>query len=490
MKIFVATTLVAAACIDQAAATLLLGKGLIKGKGINLGTSFTGASTFTCPGNIDNKCTPEWEAGCDFVDLMAGTVGEYKKNLFSGFTCENSFFKRGGLRGRPSLPGKVITGKCGHKRAECPSISPGPSAGIDKFSIDSFEVTTSLDARMEFHYQMPDGAICKTTHDCSSQGTTVRNTQCGGAKKVWFVFPKQAKHKGRRFCKIGIHHIRWNCKDNKLKPIQSTSRDITNTKSEGIKTETHSGKDTTATVPAEQTSVIQSTLTQTQPGDTTSMQSTLTQTQGQSTLTQTQGQSTFTQTQPGDTTSMQSTLTQIQGQSTFTQTQGQSTLTPTQPGDTTSMQSTLTQTQGQSTFTQTQGQSTLTPTQPGDTTSMQSTLTQTQGQSTFTQTQGQSTLTPTQPGDTTSMQSTLTQTQARRHDLDAEYPHPDSGSEYPHPDSGSEYLYSDSARRHDLDAEHRQSDPGRDHFLSVSYNVPDHFNHFHNEYHNYHKLCS
>jgi len=256
---------------------------------------------------------------------VVGKVAEYKKNVFSGFTCENSFFKRGELRGRTFLPGKVITGNCGHERNDCPSISPGPDAGIDKYSIDSFEVTTSLDARMEFHYQMPDGGICKTTHDCSSQGTTVRNTQCGGAKKVWFVFPKQDKHKGKKFCKIGIHKIRWHCKDNKPKPTPSTSRVITYTKPQETNTKTVPGKDTTTTVPGQQT-----TVTQTQPGQTT----TATETQPGET---TPAQSTPTETKPGETTPAQSTPTETKPGET---TPAQSTPTETKPGETTPAQTT------------------------------------------------------------------------------------------------------------------------------------------------------
>ncbi|GJN83029.1 hypothetical protein PLIIFM63780_006575 [Purpureocillium lilacinum] len=383
MKISVAL-LAAAAGIDQASATLLLGKGLSAGIGFNLGIGFTGANPFTCPGNIDNKCTPEWESGCDFLDLVVGKVVEYKKNVFSGFTCENSFFKRGELRGRTFLPGKVITGNCGHERNDCPSISPGPDAGIDKYSIDSFEVTTSLDARMEFHYQMPDGGICKTTHDCSSQGTTVRNTQCGGAKKVWFVFPKQDKHKGKTFCKIGIHKIRWHCKDNKPKPTPSTSRVITYTKPQETNTKTVPGKDTTTTVPGQQT-----TVTQTQPGQTT----TATETQPGET---TPAQSTPTETKPGETTPAQSTPTETKPGESTTQTE-------TKPGETTPGQSTPTETKPGET---TPAQSTPTETKPGETTPAQSTPTETKPGESTTQTE-------TKPGETTPAQSTPTETKPR-----------------------------------------------------------------------------
>ncbi|EFZ01179.1 hypothetical protein X797_003541 [Metarhizium robertsii] len=217
------SVVVAAAGVQQASATF----GLLGGGGIsfNFGLDWSGAKTFPCPGNVVNKCTPEQENGWDWSDVATGSLNTYAGfNFGGGWSCESNFGKRGDIQGRTFGLGKVISGSCDQGDEAGLSIGVGASAGIDAFSIDSFDMSTEFDARLEFHYDMPDGSVCKQTSDCKRGGSTIVNKQCGGAKKVRVIYPKQIIHKGISFskkCKISCHKIKWHC--GKPTPKPSTS---------------------------------------------------------------------------------------------------------------------------------------------------------------------------------------------------------------------------------------------------------------------------
>ncbi|KND92584.1 hypothetical protein TOPH_02818 [Tolypocladium ophioglossoides CBS 100239] len=243
--------LAAAASVEHATATLFGNVGA--GVGINLGLGFTGAKPFTCPGNSDNKCNDKQKGGWDWSDLNVGDVTAYGGFNFNGWTCEDSFLKRGELQGRHfggGGGGKVITGSCGHETTSAPSITCDDSDGIDVFSIDSFDVSVEFDARMEFHYEMPSGDICKTSQDCYKSGTTVTNNQCGGAKKVTFVYPKQPKQP-KDTCKIGIHKINWDCDKNKPQPSTSIGVSTASSSTQPGQTDTYTAPG--YTLPGQQT---------------------------------------------------------------------------------------------------------------------------------------------------------------------------------------------------------------------------------------------
>ena len=77
----------------------------------------------------------------------------------------------------------------------------------DRFSIDEMEISTSNDADVECEYSMPDGSTCRETHSCSSGGSVVKNSQCGGARSVTFK-PGSNAPPG---CSVGVHSVGFNC---------------------------------------------------------------------------------------------------------------------------------------------------------------------------------------------------------------------------------------------------------------------------------------
>lgn len=66
---------------------------------------------------------------------------------------------------------------------------------------------------------MPDGKECKQRSSCKQGGSVMKNTQCGGARKVVFVHPPQTDKADK--CRIKIPKIRFNC--DSAKPPKDTS---------------------------------------------------------------------------------------------------------------------------------------------------------------------------------------------------------------------------------------------------------------------------
>ncbi|KFA76624.1 hypothetical protein S40288_05976 [Stachybotrys chartarum IBT 40288] len=184
---------------------------------------FHNAPPFTCPGNTDNVCEDKQREGWNWQDLTPGPVREYDGFNFNGWTCENEFSRRDPLAPRTSRGGKVISGRCGQEPSTAPSFECGERRSRKDFSVKKFHITVEFDCRMEFHYDMPDGSVCRQSQDCSTGGTTVHNTQCGGAKKVRFVYPEQP-NMPKRDCHVGIGHIDFDCDNNT--PPKSTSSTI------------------------------------------------------------------------------------------------------------------------------------------------------------------------------------------------------------------------------------------------------------------------
>ncbi|KAK2590986.1 hypothetical protein QQS21_011322 [Conoideocrella luteorostrata] len=330
---------VAAAGVQQVAATFGgAGIGLGVGASFNFDLGvFSGAKTFPCPANIINKCTPRQEQGWDFGDLLEGSFDAYLGfNFGGGWTCENNLGKRGEIQGRTFGPGKVISGTCEQESNVGLDIGVGAQAGVDVFSIGSFDLSTEFDARLEFHYDMPDGSVCKHTSDCARGGSTIINTQCGGAKKVRIVYPKQIQ-KGLTFkkkCKISCHKIKWHCGKPKpttsLVTIPGTSTQVTETIPNTILTTTTKPvQETTSTAPGTTTKPGQETSSNTKPVQETTSTAPGVSTSVQQTTT-IPGQQT-TSTAPGVSTSVQQTTT-VPGQQT----------TSTAPGVSTSVQQTTT----------------------------------------------------------------------------------------------------------------------------------------------------
>lgn len=185
------------------------------GISLDLDVGFSAAEPFSCPGTIVNTCTEKQRTDWEWTDVAVGSISTYAGFNFGGWTCEDNNGKHSELQGRTFGPGKVISGTCNEGDKDGLSISLSAEVDVDAFSIGSFDMSTEFNARLEFHYDMPDGSVCKQTFDCESGGTTIINDQCGGAKRVRVVYPKQIVEDGvlqfQNRCKISCHKIKWRC---------------------------------------------------------------------------------------------------------------------------------------------------------------------------------------------------------------------------------------------------------------------------------------
>ncbi|KAK0717118.1 hypothetical protein B0T26DRAFT_675480 [Lasiosphaeria miniovina] len=167
-------------------------------------TGFNKAPPFSCPSNTDNKCTDKQKPGFNFGDLNIGPVFQYNDFTFKNFQCGAS----SGKRFEPRTSSKFIGGTCHSDKASSPSFGCG--ASVDKFSLGSIHVKPEFDCDLEFHYDMPDGSTCKHRNPCSKSGTTVVNSQCGGAKNVTIVYPPQP-NKPKPSCSVQVPTVSFDC---------------------------------------------------------------------------------------------------------------------------------------------------------------------------------------------------------------------------------------------------------------------------------------
>ncbi|KAL0937818.1 extracellular serine-threonine rich protein [Colletotrichum truncatum] len=208
--------------------------------------------SFTCPENTDNKCEEKQKGGFSWGDLTPGSFSNYGGFDFKGWTCENDFSKRDLLAPRTFGKGKVISGSCGQKKETSPSFGCGSRSGSpDKFSIIHFDVTVEFDCDLEFHYDMPDGSSCKHRSACSKSGTTVKNSQCGGAKNVTIVYPNQPS-KPKSTCGVGIHTINFDCEPPKTTTPPKTRTSVIKTSATTLST-AHTKPVKTTSVPEVET---------------------------------------------------------------------------------------------------------------------------------------------------------------------------------------------------------------------------------------------
>lgn len=159
---------------------------------------------FNTPYYSNNECSDKQKSGFDWSDLTNGeTVSSYGDFSFSsGWKCSNSFGKRDLLTKR-SFGSKCITNTI--------TKSSAASFGCSKrgFSISTMDVSAQFDAELELHYKMQDGSICRQRSSCSAGGSTLQNTQCGGATSVEIYLA--AHHQGSSSCEIGFHNIGFDC---------------------------------------------------------------------------------------------------------------------------------------------------------------------------------------------------------------------------------------------------------------------------------------
>ncbi|RBA19305.1 hypothetical protein FPRO05_09408 [Fusarium proliferatum] len=197
------------------------------------------APKYTPPQAIDNKCQENQKKGWYWDDLQVGQFEKYNDFDFKGWTCGTDKSKRD-LTGRHF--GKSISAECGPVKEAAPSFGCGAGSKEKSFSLKKFHVRPEFDCRLEFHYDMPDGSTCKHQADCSKDGTDVYNSQCGGAKNVRFVYPKQP-NKPKDKCRVEVPQIDFDC--DKPQPPSNTY-----TVPSGENTKTIPYGDNTKTVPA------------------------------------------------------------------------------------------------------------------------------------------------------------------------------------------------------------------------------------------------
>ncbi|KAK3310804.1 uncharacterized protein B0T15DRAFT_507437 [Chaetomium strumarium] len=222
--------------------------------------TFDRAPPFTCPSNTDNKCTEKQLPGFSWLDLNFGDFSQYGDFNFRGWKCEEDAQAKKSRFAPRTFGKKVIGGTCHSEKHKSPSFGCG--ANIDKFSLGSIHVKPEFDCDLEFHYDMPDGSTCKHRSRCSKSGTTVRNSQCGGAKNVTIVFPPQP-NKPKPSCSIQVPTISFDC---------STAQ-TTKTRTSKTKTKTKTTEALTTTAPAvgtTTTSEAEASSTSTSPAETIS----------------------------------------------------------------------------------------------------------------------------------------------------------------------------------------------------------------------------
>ena len=149
------------------------------------------ANHYQTPQYNNNECTEKQKGGYTWDDL---NDGDSPGNSYDGnFDFSGGWKCKGGNNGKRdhltkrTFGSKSINNKCGEKKPAAFSCK----GKKDGFSATEFQVSTEYDADLDFHYKMPDGSTCKHQADCSKDGTDVYNSQCGGAKNVRFVYPKQ-----------------------------------------------------------------------------------------------------------------------------------------------------------------------------------------------------------------------------------------------------------------------------------------------------------
>ncbi|KAG5747779.1 hypothetical protein H9Q70_009547 [Fusarium xylarioides] len=311
------------------------------------------APKYTPPRAIDNKCQENQKKGWYWDDLQVGQFEKYNDFDFKGWTCGTDKSKRD-LSGRTF--GKSISAECGPAKEAAPSFGCGAGSKEKSFSLKKFHVRPEFDCRLEFHYDMPDGSTCKHQADCSKDGTDVYNSQCGGAKNVRFVYPKQP-NKPKDKCRVEVPQIDFDC--DKPQPPSNTYAVPS-----GENTKTIPYGDNTKTVPAgeETTTAPAGGNTETVPaGENTytvpSGENTKTIPAGEETKTVPAGEQTTSGSSPAETTSAPV------GENTETVPAGEQTTSGSSPAETTSApvgENTETVPAGENTYTVPSGENTKT----------------------------------------------------------------------------------------------------------------------------------
>ncbi|KIX03038.1 uncharacterized protein Z518_06588 [Rhinocladiella mackenziei CBS 650.93] len=188
--------------------------------------SWGDAPSFANPSNTNNNCSADQQSGFDWSGLPTGGFNSYGGFGFNGFSCKDSFqpSQKRSLQTRSDFQSKCIQGKVGQSANRGPNFS---CAQDEKFSITHMQVSVSFDTDLDFIFSMPDGSTCKHTAACQPGGTTVENTQCGGARSVSFQLPPSSSDKSD--CDIGIHSIAFDCHSSSSSATTTSPASITTT---------------------------------------------------------------------------------------------------------------------------------------------------------------------------------------------------------------------------------------------------------------------
>jgi hypothetical protein len=167
---------------------------------------------FKSPQYANNECSDKQKSGFDWSDIKDGDSNfQYGDFDFSkNWKCSNSVGKRDALTKR-TFGGKAIKNKC----SKAQPASFGCDKRKDGFSITTIDVSVEFDVEIDLHYTMNDGSTCRQKSvPCKKDGSTIENTQCGGAKTVDVYLG--SNYKGSKSdCEIGLHHIGFDCNPGK-----------------------------------------------------------------------------------------------------------------------------------------------------------------------------------------------------------------------------------------------------------------------------------
>ena len=167
-------------------------------------------SPFNSPKYNNNECSDKQKSGFDWSDLQDGdsnfSYGDF--DFTGGWKCSNAFGKRDALSKR-TFGSKCIKNKVSREKPASFNCNKRKTG----FSIAHIDVSVEYDVDLELRYTMEDGSLCRQIAPCSSSGSTIQNTQCGGAKSVDVYLPKHDK--SDRECEIGFHNIGFDCNPGK-----------------------------------------------------------------------------------------------------------------------------------------------------------------------------------------------------------------------------------------------------------------------------------
>jgi hypothetical protein len=82
------------------------------------------------------------------------------------------------------------------------------------FSISTLDLTSNYDAKVDLHYTLIDDSVCKQNAvPCKQAGSTIKNSQCGDAKKVDIYLSERYMEVYGQVSdlKVGIHNIAFDC---------------------------------------------------------------------------------------------------------------------------------------------------------------------------------------------------------------------------------------------------------------------------------------